>query len=219
MTTQAQYGFRMGSTTSTFYHVGGPPIPYDGYEIDLRPYVGYDIAWIQISPQIPLFAWYVSVFRRYELTRRLGIQPEISFTQKGVAFRQRMYEDNHYRVKINYVEVPLSVTYTYLQRDKSKGYIHWGGYGAYRINGFKKVTLANASNYTTKLISVKDFDAGIHLGIEYTHRIKDRYLSLQVRLFAGLCNVFVMPRNWTNMYYDTHKTKNAGFQISIGYEI
>ena len=216
---EAQYSIKVGTTASTFYYVGDMPIPDDGYDVDLRPYTGYDIAWVQASPQSPLFAWHLGISRLYTLTNKLNIEPEISFSQKGVAFRHRAYAAIHYRVKINYVEVPISLTYPYLQKDKSKGYIHCGVYGAYGINGIKRVTLTDASSYRTRLTSVKHFDAGIHLGIQYAYRIRGQYVSLQVRLIAGLCDVSEIPRDWTNLYYETHKTKNAGLQISIGYEI
>lgn len=214
----AQIGIKVGSTLSSFYFAGSSPLPYNGYDVDLRPYLGYDVEIVQTNPQKPLLSPYISVFRRFKLTNRLGFQPELSFSQKGVDFSYSKYENIIYKVKINYLEIPFSLSYQYLRKEKILSHFYIGGYSAYKINAIKKVASHNTAIEITKLNSVKDLDFGVHAGIDLKYRINNHYLLFDMRLFLGLNDILFIPKNWTNIYYDSQKTKITGINIAIGYE-
>ena len=167
----AQIGVKAGSTISSFYYTGSAPIPYDGYEIDFRPYLGYDVEFVQINPQQPLISTYISVFKRFKLTNRLGFQPELCFSQKGVDFSYSKYENIVYKVIINYLETPISLSYQYLQKENILSHFYIGGYGAYKIHAIKKVASHNTPVEITKLNSVKNLDYGVHVGVDFKYKI------------------------------------------------
>jgi hypothetical protein len=210
----AQLGIKIGTTASSFYYTDINPVPYKGFDIDLRPYLGFDIELVQTGDQKPLFSPYVSVFYTFNLTKRLGLRPELGFTQKGVNFSQFDYERIIYKVKISYIEIPLSVTYQILQKENSISELYFGGYAAYRINAIKKVASNNSSIKKIKVNSVSNFDTGLHLGVNYKHK----FFLIDFRFFMGLNNIFEKPENWTNIYFSTQKTKITGINISVGYE-
>lgn len=216
---KAQSGIKIGTTTSNFYYVDGIPVPYKGYDVDLRPYLGYDIELVQLNPQKPLFSYYVNVYRMFSLTNRLGFLPELSFSQKGANFSISDYEEIIYKVKINYIEFPLSFSFQYLQKDRVFSDVYLGGYGAYRINAYKKVAFHNTEADRIKINTVSHFDWGMHLGIDFKYQINNKYFLVDLRLFLGLANVFETPENWTNIYFESHKTKITGINLSLGYEI
>lgn len=215
----AQYGIKVGSSLSSFYYTGNVPIPYNGYDVDLRPYLGYDVEIVQTNPQKPLLSTYISVFRRFNLRHRLGFQPGLSFSQKGVDFSSSKYENIKYKVKINYLEIPFSLYYQYLSKEKVLSNFYFGGYGAYKINAIKKVAYYNRASEIIKLNSVEDLDFGVHAGIDFKYRFNKHYLLFDMRLFLGLNDIFFIPENWTNIYYDSQQTKITGINLSIGYEI
>ena len=216
---KAQYGIKGGVTASTFYFPGNLPIPYDGYDIDLRPYLGYDAGLVQTNPQKPLLSPHIYVLRRSALSNRWGFQSELGFSQRGVDFSYSKYENIIYKVKISYLEIPLSLSYQYLQKEKLSSHFYFGGYGGYKINGIKKVAFYNKKAYKTKLNSVNNFDFGIHLGTDFRYRINEHFLLFDIRLFLGITDIFTIPEGWTKIYYDSHQTKYTGINVSMGYEL
>lgn len=164
---RAQVGFKIGVSTSTFYYPGNSPTPYDGYDVDLRPYLGYDVELVQTNPQKPLLSPHISAYSRIKLSDRSFFQPEVIFSQKGVAFSNSRYENIIYKVKINYLEIPLSLSYQYLQKEKIVSNCYVGGFSAYRIGATKRTAFHNIPTQKTTLESVKDFDFGIHAGCRF----------------------------------------------------
>jgi hypothetical protein len=217
-TANAQYGIKIGATMSNLYFPGDRPKPFDGYDIDLRPYLGCDVELVQTNPQSPVVAFNIGIFRRIELSPRFGIQPEIAFSQKGVDFSASDYEDIVYKVKISYIDIPISLSYQYLKKEKALSHLYMGGYCAFKINAVKKVAFHHTHNKTTKLKSVKDMDYGIHAGVDYKYLIKKHSFLFDIRFFLGLNDIFISPESWSGIYKESHKTKITGVNISIGYE-
>ena len=214
----AQYGIKLGTTLSSFYYPGDVPTPYKGFDIDLRPYLGYDVELIQLNPQKPLISPIISIYRRFNLSKRIGLQSEILFTQKGVDFSQADYEKIVYKVKINYLDIALSPNYQFIQKEKISGYLYLGGYGSFRLRAQKMVSTHSEEFEKTTIHTVNNFDWGLHFGNDYRYRINNRFLVFDLRLFLGMRNIFTTPEDWTDIYLETHKTKITGFNLSIGYE-
>ena len=115
--------------------------------------------------------------------------------------------------------MPLSLSYRYLQKEKIVSNCYVGGFSAYRLGSIKKTASHHIPTQKTTLESVKDFDFGVHAGLDFKYRLKSHFLLFDIRLFLGLNDVFFVPEDWTNIYYESHKIKISGFNISIGYEI
>lgn len=49
-------GVKLGFTAAAFSYTDRQMEPYKDLEIDLRPYLGYDIKWVQLGEQKPLIA-------------------------------------------------------------------------------------------------------------------------------------------------------------------
>ena len=214
----AQYGIKIGTSVSTFYYTGGNPVPYNDYDIDLSPFLGYDIKSVQAEPQKPLLSYYISVYRSFQLTKKIGLRPELSFTEKGVNFSQHDYEKIIYKVKINYLEIPLSAFYCIRQTENAEWEIYSGAYGAFKLNVIKHVSTQTSDEVRQKVSSVKLFDGGLHLGANFKHRFYNDLLFVDLRVFMGLCNIFESPEEWTSIYFETPKTKIAGLNLTVGYE-
>jgi hypothetical protein len=216
---EAQYGIRLGSTFSTFYYTGDTPTPYDGYDVDLRPFLGFDVETAQTNAQKVLIAPSIHIYGRIKLSDRIFFQPELGYTQKGVNFSYTGYEKSTYKVKVNYLEVPASFCYQYLRREKLLVDFHAGGFAAFRLNAYKEVAFHPAAQERTTLRSVKALDWGFLTGTGLRYKVNDHFLVLDLRMFVGLQNIFTLPDDWTNIYYESHQTKITGINLSIGYEI
>lgn len=213
-----QYGFRTGTTVSSFYYPGSSPVPYQDYDVDLRPFLGYDVELVQTGPQKPLISNCTGVFYNFNLVHRLGLRPELNFTQKGVNFSRFDYEKIIYKVRISYLELPVSLTYKFIQKANSLAELYFGGYGAYSIRATKITAFTDTSPGRIKITSVRDFEAGLHTGFTYKYGVLDGFILFDLRLFLGLTDIFELPDGWTNMYFDNHKTRITGLHFSAGYE-
>ncbi len=214
----AQIGLKIGTSISSFYYPGSPPSPYDGYDIDLRPFLGYDVEFAQVTPQLPLVSPGFSIYRSFNLSQRISVQPELCYSRKGVRFSQVDYEKVDYKVKINYLEIPVSVALQVLEKNNSRIDCFLGGYGAFRISVTKQVAYNNSSVEKEKINTMRIFEGGLHTGITYKHRFLDGFVVIGLRVYLGLTDIFELPEDWTGIYLDTHKTKITGLNLSLGYE-
>lgn len=217
LSTNAQFGFKLGTTVSSFYYSDTKPNPNIGYDIDLRPYLGYDIEWVQLGNQKPVMYPYLGSFYNFQFSNWFSLQPELSFTQKGVSFSQNEYEQITYKVKISYLEMPLSMAFKFINKEKFFSAFILGGYGAYKLSGIKIVASHNSGKEKTKIDCIENFEAGYHLGLNFKQVIFDQDILFEIRFFQGLTDLFYMPADQPKLYYETQKTKSTGFHISLGY--
>ena len=94
----AQTGMKIGCSASSFAYKNSP-VPILDFDIDLRPYLGYDIEWVQLGKQKPILLPYLSLYTTLQLHHKLSIRPELSFIQKGVNFNQFDFERIIYKSK------------------------------------------------------------------------------------------------------------------------
>jgi len=214
----AQPGVKAGTTISTFLNSNEQMDPYLGYDIDLSPYLGYDIKWVQLNNQKPLISPYVSIYYNFQVLPRMAFRPEVSYAQKGVNFNQNEYQLIIYKVKINYIEIPLSVSYCFIQKEKLLVDVFTGGFGAIKLNAFKKTKIHTDNTEKTEIQNVQTFDAGIHLGFNSRYKINSNFILFEIRYFLGLSNLFHLPENQTDIYNHLQNIKLTGFNISLGYE-
>jgi len=215
--TDAQFGFKAGISISNLSYTDEGPDPNLDLEIDLRPYLGYDIYWIQLGEQGPLLSPYISIFYDFEINRRVSLLPEISFLQKGVDFSTSEYERVIYKVKISYLEMPVSIDYAFILKEAFHSSLYFGGYAALKLNAVKKTAINNKNVSTTQLTQVKSFDGGIQFGLNFKYNLKDNYLLLDIRFSRGLSDVFTSPDDQVNLYHEIQNSRNNTSIISLGY--
>ncbi len=213
-----QIGLKIGITASGLYYPAGPPIPYKDYDVDLRPYVGYDIELVQAKPQKPLLSPYVSVYYHLQMTEKFSFRPEINFTQRGVDFSQSDFEKIIYKIKINYLDIPVSLQYRFINKEHTQAHVYMGAYGAYQLSTRKMVGVQQKTPNRIPLNSVKDIAGGVLVGMDYLFNIKNEIILLDLRFFLGLTDILEEPENQPKLYFETHKTKVTGLNLSVGYE-
>lgn len=130
-------GAKLGVAASAFNYSDRVMDPYIAFDIDLRPYLGYDIKWVQLGEQKPLLAPIVSCFLNYKFTNRFFFRPEVAITQKGVVFNQYDYERIIYEVKMTYLQIPLTLGYQVVVTDRFIAEFYAGGAGALKLDAFK----------------------------------------------------------------------------------
>jgi hypothetical protein len=213
-----QPGIKAGLTVSNFLFANTQMDPDRGFEVDLRPFLGYDVEWAQLGEQKPLFTPYFSIYYNFQIAPRFNIRPELSYLAKGVSFNQWDYQKVTYKVCIHYLEIPLSLGYKIIEKEKIIGELFAGGYGGVKLNAFKKTALHNDKKEKSALSTVQYFDAGVHLGFHCKYKLFEHMTLLELRFFHGLTNIFELSEDGMKLYYQKQDTKLLGFNISVGYE-
>ena len=216
---EGHFGIKIGSAVSNLYYTATNSDPQSGLEIDLSPYLGYDVKWVQLAPQKALLAPYISIYYDKKLTDKISLRPEISFVKKGLSFSQYKYERIIYKVEISYLEIPLSLVYKLFQGKRTISEIYFGGYGAFKVDSVKKVAYHDSPIEKIQINTVNNFDWGIHLGAGYKRKIYKKTLIFDIRVFLGFIDVFSLPDSGTQKYFSTQKTKNTGAYLTLGYEL
>jgi len=116
------------------------------------------------------------------------------------------------------LEIPLSIGYQFIKKEKFISDLYMGGYGAFKINAVKKVAINNSELVSTQLNSVQNIDAGLHFGLNFRYKISEKFLLFDIRYFTGLSNIFYMPEDQIKLYHSTPKTKLLGLNLTLGYE-
>lgn len=218
VTSNAQFGVKLGTTFSNFYYTDKTMNPDLTFEVDLRPYLGYDVYWVQLGKQKAVYSPFIGVCYNYQFSKRFSLQPALSFTQKGVSFSQFEYERVIYKVKISYLEIPLSIAYKFIKKEKFISEMYLGGFGAFKLKAIKKVAVGASPTEKIKIDNVNNFDAGIHFGLTFKYRLAEDFLLLDFRIFNGFSDIFYMPDDQPELYHSTQKTKITGFNLTLGYE-
>lgn len=211
-------GVKLGVTASAFNYTDRVMYPYIAFDIDLRPYLGYDIKWVQLGKQKPLLAPFVSCFFNYKLTDRFFLRPEIGITQKGVVFNQNDYERIIYEVKITCLQIPLILGYQVVNKEHFIAELYLGGAGALKLDVYKNVAHHNSKIQHHDLDNVRNYDFSLLLGFDFKWKLFDKYFMFDVQGFFGLTDIFYPIENQAQLYHRTQKTKNAGLSLSLGYE-
>jgi hypothetical protein len=85
---------------------------------DFRPFLGYEISWLQYGTSNPEFGLQLGIFYTVKLSNPFNLQPELYFSEKGYQFDQTPLYNTNYSLSINYLELPVLLEY-YLPLDRS----------------------------------------------------------------------------------------------------
>jgi Outer membrane protein beta-barrel domain len=160
----------------------------------------------------------VGLIFNFYLGDYISLQPELNFTQRGLAYT---YQDDYDRLKTNYIEVPLLMKLSF--GNKVKVFLNMGGYGAYWLNS----KLENKTNGNITALTYpfdKDLndgyadnrlDYGAIAGVGVSTEILGGDIFIEGRYTYGLADISkfeTKPSNYTS-------SKNQIMGLSLGYLI
>lgn len=215
---QGQFGIKVGTSISNFSYVDTGPIPNLGFDIDLRQHLGYEIEWIQLGDQKPLITPYIGIYWSYKIVNRLKLITELSFMQKGVNFSQSEYEKITYKVKISYLEIPVLLSYSFIQKPKFVSELQSGLYGSLSLDARKIIEIYDSERSVSSLENARKIVSGFLFGLNFKYRIKEDFVLLNVRGFIDINDALLIPDDQVNIYHQIQKIKNVGTYITLGYE-
>lgn len=145
------------------------------------------------------------------LNEKVRIQTGLLYSGKGY---MESYNDNTDKLRLNYLEVPLSVCYFHPIKENIKVFAHLGGYGGVLYQGtFKKdydgdleIDNIDIGNTNSDDYQRLDFGGSLGAGVEYSN------FRLGLGYNFGIKNIEPGSHGSDNLRYRT-----KAFQLSVGY--
>lgn len=97
----AQFGVKGGVSTSGLL----------SKHRDFRPFIGYEVDWVQNGVSNPRIGFQVGAFYCLNISRNFVFQPELSYSQRGYYFDQTPLYDTKIKINLSYVELPFLLKY------------------------------------------------------------------------------------------------------------
>ena len=186
-TVQAQSDFKskVESATGPKFYFG----PKFGFNITSISNSGYDKS---------KFSFLAGGFAEFRFNREFSFLAELLYARQGDADK---HKDTKYRVRVNYLNIPLMAKY-YVWQGLS---VNFGPQIGFALNA-RSVTKNDGSTVKVKVRNLNTLDFGFGLGVSYDF---DWGLVVSTRYNLGLTNVFDKD--------DVGNNKSRSFQLTAGW--
>jgi len=179
-----------------------------------RHFLGYEMGGLSGGA---LLGFQAGFFKTFNLSRRLQVQSEIFYALRGGdSSTTFVYDDIVYRIKISFVEFPLTLKFRVWSRGAFSAAVFAGPYAALRLKAEKKTRIWRREE-STPLENVKMLDYGVILGLggEYDGR-RGRVL-LELRSGYGLGNAMEAIPGAIRLHAENEAMRNIHVAVLVGY--
>jgi hypothetical protein len=192
----AQTGVKMGVVASGF-------LP--SHE-DYRPFLGYEVGWIQYGVSYPGIGGQFGIFHTKKLSSRIDMQAELYYTYKGYQFNHVPMYNTTVKVHLHYLELPLLCRIKFRISNKIAAGILTGPFLAYRIHAKRSISIWNETD-SDALDTVKPFDYGWILGLSWQFKVNEKPVQCEFRFGWGWANILNPVEYSTSLYSDPGRTQ------------
>ena len=183
---------------------------------DFTPFLGYEVSWLQHGTSNPVFGLQFGVFYTFVISNAFTFQPEFYFAQRGYQFDQTPLYNTNYSLYINYLELPVLISY-YLSLDWGfHPVITAGPFAALKISSEKQIKLSD-EEINGNISNVSNFDYGVVFGIGAEFAAWDGELIIDLRINWGFANVLSQPDDFIRISDDPGTVKTRAITLMIGY--
>lgn len=197
---------------------GGPALSDIIFEVEGQiPYLGYGTN--SLSHKLPYLTYQFGIFNIFNITDRIGFQPEVLYVKKGLNYSTEfIYDDIKYYVKIHYIEFPMLLKYNFTKDAKNHFAFLLGPYFSYAIDNSRYIDIEKQVQ-NEKISNVKKFDWGFVTSISYNFTIQQKKFVIDFRTTYGLINMLEHADGYIKEYYGPNKerSKNVNIALTFGY--
>lgn len=206
------------SQTRTIIEVGGILSTFHSGEINGNSFVK--------SEAKSYISYHARISINFILKNRFQIYSGLTYDKRGASFSQIKNADRDNRdIIINYISIPIGISYTLIKVKKISIMSSLGGYCAYAISGKEKgiyfdagtnsnsviynsIQINNSNQNKTLPTIIKPLDWGAQAAIS----ILTRKISLSLEYSAGLNGILSNAKLYDRQYY------NRSLGLSLGYQ-
>jgi len=197
---------------------GGPALSDIIFEVEGQiPYLGYSTN--SLSHKLPYLTYQFGIFKTYNITDKIGFQPELLYVKKGLNYSTEfIYDDIKYFVKIHYLEIPMLLKYDFTKDAKNQFSFLIGPYLSYAINNVRYIDTENQIQ-KDKMSNINTFDLGVAASISYDFTIQQNKFVLDFRTTYGLTDMMNYSDGYIKKYYgtDERRARNVNVALTFGY--
>lgn len=181
---------------------------------DYRPFLGYEVDWIQNG--YPDFGFQIGIFYTRDISKYFALQPELYYSQRGHHFYQIELYNTSYKLKVNYVEIPLLIKYKIPVGWSVKPSLLVGPYAAFKLSA--KRTLDIWGEKDTRGVScVNKLDYGLVFAVNSEFSAWSRQLMFEIRFNWGLASIMSQPEEFTDLYEDAGSVNLLAINFMTGF--
>ncbi len=196
----------------------GPALSDIIFEVEGQiPYLGYGTN--SLSHKLPYITYQLGIFKNYQITDKIGFQPEILYVKKGLNYSTEfIYEDIKYFVKIHYLEIPMLLKYDFTKEPRNHFGFLIGPYFSYAIDNIRYIHTENQVQ-KEKMSNIKKFDWGLASSISYNFTIQQNKLIVDFRTTYGLADMMGLVDGYIKEYYgpNQERSRNVNLALTFGY--
>ena len=183
---------------------------------DYRPFLGYEVGWIQDGISNPVFGLQLGVFYTLKLSRSFNFQPEFYYSQRGYQFDQTPLYNTNYNLHINYLELPVLFEYKLPFDWGFKPGIIAGPFAALKISSDKKIKIADEEVSGT-VSNVNSIDYGLVFALGAEFNVWNGQIILNLRINWGFSNVMSQPDEFISLFDNPGTVKTRAVIFMTGY--
>jgi len=185
-------------------------------EEDYRPFLGYEVGWIQHGTSNPVFGLQLGVFYTFNLSDAFNFQPELFFSQRGYQFDQTPLYNTNYSLHINYLGLPVLFEYKLPFDWSFKPGIIAGPFTALKISSDKQIQIAH-EEITGMVSSVNNIDYGFVFAINSEFKVWNGELIIELRVNWGLSNMMTQPDEFISISDDPGTVQTRAVTLMTSY--
>lgn len=185
-------------------------------EIDFRPFLGYEVGWIQYGTSNPDIGFQLGLSYAARLTEDISVQPELYYAQRGYRFEEIPLYNTSYRLKVHYLQIPVLLKYRFpLDWAVSPGLL-LGPYVSFRLSADRTMDIWGERD-TKSVPSVNFLDYGIVFAIDAEFSAWSQKLGLEIRFDLGLASALSQPEEHTALTENPGTVRVLALSVLLGY--
>ena len=183
---------------------------------DYRPFLGYEVGWVQHGTSNPVLGLQLGVFYTLKLSDAFNFQPEFYYSQRGYQFDHTPLYNSNYNLHINYLELPVLFQYKLPFDWGFKPEIIAGPFAALKISSDKQIQLAD-EEITGTVSSVNSIDYGLVFALGAEFNAWGGQIILDLRINWGFSNVMSKPDAYIRLSDNPGTVKTRAVMFMTGY--
>ncbi len=188
------------------------------YNHDYRPFLGYEIEWVQNDAGSPDIGLQLGIFYTHTISKYFALQPELFYSQRGINFYKTELYNTSYNLNVSYLEIPILFRYKLPFDWIAAPSVLAGPYAAFKLSANRTLNIWE-ENSTKSISGVKNFDYGLVFAINFEFSELSLSPMLEIRFNLGLANTMEQPEEFMSLYEDPGSVKLYSFSLVTGIKI
>jgi len=186
-------------------------------EIDFRPFLGYEVSWVQYGTSNPHIGFQLGVSYGARLSGNLSVQPELHFAQRGYRFDEIKLYNTSYQLKVHYLQIPLLLKYALPFDWVMRPGLLLGPYVSFRVSASRTIEIWGKRD-TRSVSAVNSLDYGLVCAVDGEFSAWSQMVGVELRFDLGLARALSQPQEYTVLNENPGTVRVLGLSALLCYQ-